>query len=608
MIEKLINYFKLNIKYALKNVFSNFKGNICMLLIIFILQAIVSVILLTYHDNSEKNTADTLENYDYHIVLLKCTKDQASYIIHPDIQYRYTFKLYPLKYEVVRVQIVEVSDELNEECYDVYIKLYGNSIIQSYNNFRQNLYEDDDPVVFSPLYYFDAKYTLSDFWYYIMEDVNYFIILITDEKPGPPEVYNCFGNPVPFFVKPFLGIDADKMKLEVGALIISLAMWATFSTIILSQTLRTKINLDKYMYGIFKMVGADVKKQRTLIRWELICMAVVTFIPAYLIGCLIYFKFLLSPILATAVVSLLLILVASRRPINIIVRESCVNLIKSSDTSDYVSSPRKSCNILKFNYPFIQAWLAIWRLRKYFLSLIFSVTILLSLFICSMSLADSYAKNLTDERPQWKLAFEEGDEFYYGYDLGIIIPQVEKINGVSKATVNADNELEIYGEGDIETSGRKIREWMYKSGYEATFTDFRTESMMHILRTTAYDKCFRIIGVMTLLMIPVICIYTQSSYYFKKRNEFKVFRTVGIETGEVKKFLRADGIFLGLFAIPFSVLTTWVCYQLILLVMGFLDTYFKLSVVNILSFAIGNIIILILLMVSPIISRRISNK
>lgn len=616
LIEKLQEHYKTNVRYAVKNAFGNFKSNICILLILLILQSMLTMIIFAYHDNSKKNFDLTYENYDWHIALLECTREQVEYLYISEFDYEY--RNYPSAYEIVRVTPVKISDELNSERYDVYLKVSGATLIRGYHAFRQQFNNKNFNVVRSPLYFFEANYTFKDFYFFAMQEVNYFIFTV-QQGTDKPYVWTFDYENVPFFKQPWMGIASDAVDIDAGVLMSSMVIWAVFSYVILKQIIKSKIDLDKYTYGIYKVLGADVKKQRNILRYEILCLWLITLVPAYLSGLGIYIltyqkvAFNISVIPGTfftmALVSLVLLVFIVKKPVNIVVKETCVNLIKSGDTSGYVSSPRKSFDIMRKGHsPAVQSLMAIWRMRKYFLSLIFSVAVLLSLFISTMSLADSYNKNLTLEKPQWTLSMR-GE-----YDYEKVISGIGKISGVSKVSLPTNSgEIKIYADKSLEQSeyesvGRKIREWTHLSGCDLTYSNHHTNWTMHVLGITEYARFFRITGVTVFLMVPVMCIYTQANYYFKKRNDMTIYSVIGVEKSLKKKYLINDGIFLAVITLPLSLIITFLCYYAVALCVGILELDFRLTVLNLASLISGNIIVITLMIISPVASNRFQEK
>lgn len=614
MLENLQKHFQTSIRYAFRNVFSNFKSNICVLAVILILQAMLSVIVLVYQDNSQKNLEITYDNYDWHAVLLKCSRQDTSMLI--DFQWLYGMRMYPCGYEIVRIEVVETSNELNSEKYDIYLKFTGETLIRGYYVFRQQMNDRKWNVQLSPLYYFEAEYTLADFHYFLMDEANN-LVLSVKQGTGTPDILNFMSEYVPFFQKHTLGLTSDNIDIDSGVFLVSLVIWVLFSHTIFRQTLRSKISLDKYTYGIFKVFGGDMKKQRSIIRYEIICIWLVALIPAYFTGYILYslmygnhtlsFSDICNSVIATAFISLILLMLTLKRPVDGIVKESCVNLLKTSDTTEYVSSPRRSFNIMTSKYPWIQSLIAGWRMRRYFISLILTLTVLLSLSICSMSLADSYEKNLSYEKPQWTMALNDH------YDIENIVSGVKKISGIERAEINEYNEIKLYAEKNLkfeeyEYTSRQIRQWIYKSGYNITFINHNTNWIMHVLQTTQYQKCFRLVGIMVFIMIPVVCIYTQANYYFRKKKEYQLYTVVGVDQNHIDKYLRNDGIFLFFVTLPISIAVTSACYFAVKLITGILELDFRLNVFNMTSFILGTDLLLVLILVSPTVSNKFQMK
>lgn len=196
-----------------------------------------------------------------------------------------------------------------------------------------------------------------------------------------------------------------------GFFIITLALFAV-SVFLMISLYKIRINQYKFTYGIYMTCGADFTMLFGTAFWELFLISLVTFIPAMIASTLtVYFIYKPSGIqfnffppgqwLLVALFSLLVVMVSVISPMKLMSIKTPMSLIMTDDNSNYVSSPRRSFNILGKKFPKQYELYSIWRFRKYNIQLLTSAIAFCALFIIGLYLGKVYDTTIEYQKPQY---------------------------------------------------------------------------------------------------------------------------------------------------------------------------------------------------------------
>ena len=224
-----------------------------------------------------------------------------------------------------------------------------------------------------------------------------------------------------------------------GFFIITLVLFAV-SVFLMISLYKIRINQYKFTYGVYMTCGADFTMLFSTAFWELFLISIVTFIPAMISSTLtVYFIykssgfpfvfFLPGRWLLVALFSLLVVMVSVISPMKIMSLQSPIALIRTDDNSNYVSSPRRSFNILGKKFPRQYEIYSIWRFRKYNIQLLITAIAFCALFIMGLYLGKVYDTSIEYSKPQYVVDLSDTD---YVYNPGA------KGDGNGTKTYNAD--------------------------------------------------------------------------------------------------------------------------------------------------------------------------
>ena len=207
-----------------------------------------------------------------------------------------------------------------------------------------------------------------------------------------------------------------------GFFIITLVLFA-LSVFLMIRLYNIRINEYKFTYGIYMTCGADFTMLFSTAFWELFIISVITFVPAMITSTLIDFFiyrssgvpfhfFLPGRWLLVALFSLLVVMVSVISPMRIMSLKTPMSLIMTNDNSNYVSSPRRSFNILGKKFPKQYEVYSIWRFRKYNIQLLVSAIAFCAFFIIGLYLGKIYDTSLEYSKPQYVIDLSETSYVY----------------------------------------------------------------------------------------------------------------------------------------------------------------------------------------------------
>lgn len=239
---------------------------------------------------------------------------------------------------------------------------------------------------------------------------------------SPRETYNAFkgrfhssltaladeGVPLGYSTTPLLDNPGNSVRggTALACLFLFLLEW-----VVLTLLFSVRINNYKFEYGIYMTFGADFKKLTENAVFEMLIVALLTFLPstaaAWLLSCLFHRRFLflpgtllllLLPALISAVISVLF-------PMLVVSRIYPMKHILAADNSDYVSSPRRSFRMLGRSLTRHYEPFTVFRFRRYYLKLMAVTTAVTALAaVIFYAAAPAEAAERTDHA-QFSLAF-----------------------------------------------------------------------------------------------------------------------------------------------------------------------------------------------------------
>lgn len=446
MGEWLEDYYQLNVKPAFRDAMRNFRANICIFVVVYILEVLLGTIFIASNTNDAIYDEKVKAEYDYHLVFRGLSENSKMLLVNSTRAYKFG------SIGEFRVTDVEESEMDGNAVYDVYVKLIpdnkeyrDNLTIVYYNfllNYRQMLLQSNpgSTMETSPLYYADAKYMLSSFNYYVGERIAEIMGILRGFRFGST-AENIFGVKVDVIRKPFLLIETGQSLNRGGLLYTGCTIFALVcSAFVLYNLFTIRTNEHKHTYGIYVTFGADRKKLLALSRLEMSAVGVLTLIPAYLtaiaLSLVIFLPngFAIKPSLGSfiwmALITLALIWIVLSFVLSVTARKFPSELLSSADNANYVSSPRRSSSIGSTKLTMRYSLLHFFRFRRYFLKLAAATVTFAVLFVGTMYMGDVYGKLSELPEEQFTMNFAmSADSDMYSYHIK---PELASIEGITR--------------------------------------------------------------------------------------------------------------------------------------------------------------------------------
>ncbi len=195
-----------------------------------------------------------------------------------------------------------------------------------------------------------------------------------------------------------------------------------------------RTNHYKFKYGVYMSFGADFEKLFETAGWELFAIAVLTFLPAAVLGVGLSALFVTvsggtfalgtGRILIALLWTFIVVLVAVLPSVKILSAKTPVSLIAAEDNSNLVSSPRRSKRLFGKKYPFHYELLSFFRFRKYYAGLLASAVAFSTFFLLGNFLSDMIVKSANTPAPVYTVSAGEG-----GFDL-LDIEELAETQGI----------------------------------------------------------------------------------------------------------------------------------------------------------------------------------
>ncbi len=349
-MEYLFEYIKSNTKYAAKSVFGKFKEYLPFLAAFFVIQCVFFTLYITSATNSTNAKEEITGRFDSDVVISGMTYNQSI-----EIEKRLFIKSLS-KNRTFENYRVEKADDTDGGDYRIYVVMREGAELDVFTKYyvTQTLGEVDNvKVETTPLY--DFKLSSNSF------------------------------------------SDTPPLLLVLAICLISVVAVIALYAI--------RINNQKFMYGIYITFGANLKKLISTAVFEMMLLAVLSFLPAagltYLFAYIAYSTFGIVPIISFSVfikvlISVLIISIAGAYlPMKLVSKKTPLSLISADDNSNLCASPSRSTKLLKKSFPRGYEIMSIWRFRKYYVKLLLSSVVFTSVFICGFYISDMFVMNVS---------------------------------------------------------------------------------------------------------------------------------------------------------------------------------------------------------------------
>lgn len=471
ILEALWEYLSRNLKIAWKSVFFNFKQYLCFFIAIFIVQMFYGVMAISTSNNAVVEAEHVNAEYDYDLALYNLNEYQHNIVVNYNNNKVYkaareskyltneedgdpivhSYKNDVTKEEYNRydvyVNFTDFSAEEAKEAYDEFMNMYitgKNAVLPLFGNVDYVVTElfSNEINTGSPMLGFSiVLFAICAIW---------FIFRVVK----PKENQKTFGKVVRWLITiaslVFMFVQCWQSDFQ-GFFIITLVLFAV-SVFLMISLYKIRINQYKFTYGVYMTCGADFTMLFGTAFWELFLISLVTYIPSMITSTLtvffiykpsgIPFKFFLpGQWLLVALFSLLVVMVSVISPMKIMSLKTPMSLIRTDDNSNYVSSPRRSFNILGKKFPKHYELYSIWRFRKYNIQLLTSAIAFCALFIVGLYLGNVYDTSIEYSKPQYVVDLSETK---YVYNPGA------KGDASGKTTYNAE------GAGYVSVSAEEL--------------------------------------------------------------------------------------------------------------------------------------------------------
>lgn len=389
-MEKFWEFIKTNTKYAAKSVFHKFKEYIPFLAALFIILSVLFTIFITTATNA-RNVREKLEqNFDSDVIISgldypqSLSVDKLLYI--QSFMKKRSFESYRIEQasalEGGDYRVYVVMREGNE--LEDFLEYYINKPLENAKNIR---------VTTTPLY----EHKIS----------------ARANSDSPP--------------------------------ILLMVLMCAISIAAIAALYSTRINSQKFMYGIYITFGADLKKLISTSVFEMMLLAFLSFIPSagltYLFAYIAYGKFGIIPVISVGILIKTLIcifiisIVGSYLPMKIVSKKTPLSLISSEDNANLASSPRRSIDLLGKIFPKHYEFLSLWRFRRHYAKILLTSVLFTSIFVCGIYVSDMFDTSLSQPIREFIVLNNfESDEAAQKDDIQFLhktISKIEKVHGVN---------------------------------------------------------------------------------------------------------------------------------------------------------------------------------
>ena len=201
---------------------------------------------------------------------------------------------------------------------------------------------------------------------------------------------------------------------RVASSLFSILLWLFSAVLAMSRVMASVIESESYVYGLYMIYGAGKKQLTRQLTVEFLLAGSLMLLPAipagYGLHCLMggtggFPVSILLPLIGGFLLLIYLCaLILARR----MLKRPCMRMLQAADTSEFTVSPRRSHmgGLTRSRGPAASAALALWRMRKHYVSLALVVAILAAT-VCGILSTPAPTDTATEEDP-YVLHFTNG--------------------------------------------------------------------------------------------------------------------------------------------------------------------------------------------------------
>ena len=217
---------------------------------------------------------------------------------------------------------------------------------------------------------------------------------------------------------------ASSKAAGLAVLYMGAVVWLLISVTAVGRIMTSVIESEAYIYGLYMIYGSGQKQLRRQLSTEFLLEGVAALTAGIPLGYSLlphHGDFSVAGALIVLVGFLLLIILCANVLANSILGRSCVRMLNAADTSDYTVSPRRSHLAGLKKRPrgsLASAGLAIWRMRKHYVSLALVVAVIAALIFSTLS---TERQTIRAEAPALSIHYADGvdagtlDQSYLSY-------------------------------------------------------------------------------------------------------------------------------------------------------------------------------------------------
>ncbi len=239
-----------------------------------------------------------------------------------------------------------------------------------------------------------------------------------------------------------------------------LSLWVITAVIVYQRISSASADRDKYMWGMYVTYGAQRKKIKNILKYELYTVLAVATVPAYFIALKLCnllvssqgykYAFEVIPFLLVLLISYICIRLVVSYEVKLIGRRSCTELLKEEEGPSKLSRPKRAGRLRLGFSPFRYAVTSFAHLRKYYIALALAAAVPAIIWICCQTAAYSQNQYLSSEIKEYKITFKYGIS---EKDIETIFSkELSEIKGVSSVSASASypaDEISMFMLADI---------------------------------------------------------------------------------------------------------------------------------------------------------------
>ncbi len=338
MIEKIVDFFKKQVRNAFHTVLKSFSAFLALMISILLIESLFFTVILSYRNNIQMQRTAVESTYDHHIVLSGLSNAEIAQVRRYAARSEGSTGHYVVKNEVAGA---------------LYIKLLVG------NKETLGFFEKD---------------TLEKNYTAMCEEIGFSL-----------EDYASF--------TPLYTLEEDISELRASRNLV-IALLTVLLTLILCAFYNIYINNEKFTYGLYAAFGGKTSRLCLNASLELWICALFALLPSFIISqiaCYFAYKangsefsFFFLPIGVWASVMIITMLITSLSvflSIRRLTLSEPQGLIEAQNNSNLVSSPRASYDLLRVRFPFGYEYISAIRFRKHYLALAISSAVLCVSFI-----------------------------------------------------------------------------------------------------------------------------------------------------------------------------------------------------------------------------------